>query len=103
MTKTRKRYTNEFKLEAIALIIEHKRTVTDVAESLGVGKSTLQKWLSQYRKEQQGITPETGNALTEEQREIQRLRKENQQLKLERDILKKASALLAQDNLNVYR
>lgn len=51
MTKTRKRYT-------------------DVSESLGFGMSTLQRWVAQYKQEQQGIKPKTGNALTEEQREI---------------------------------
>lgn len=100
---TRKRYSREFKIEAINMVVEQGRKATEVAESLGVGKSTLQKWLTQYRKEQQGIAPKSGNALTAEQREIQQLRKENQRLKMERDILKKASALLALDNLNVYR
>ena len=51
----------------------------------------------------QGQAPASGKALTAEQLEIQQLRKENKQLKMERDILKKASALLALDNLNVYR
>ncbi len=103
MSNKRRRFTTEFKLEAINLVLEHSRKVTEVSATLGIGKSTLQTWLRQYRLEQQGITPEKGKALTEEQREIQRLKKENQRLKLERDILKKASALLAQDNLNAFR
>ncbi len=103
MPTKRKRFTTEFKLEAINLVLEHNRKVTEVSATLGIGKSTLQTWLRQYRLEQQGIAPKQGKALTEEQREIQTLRKQVQQLKLERDILKKASALLAQDNLNVFR
>lgn len=64
-----------------------RKCYTDVSESLGFGMSTLQRWVAQYKQEQQGIKPKTGNALTKEQREIQRLRKQVQQLTLERDIL----------------
>ena len=71
--------------------------------SLGIGKSTLQKWLSQYRQETNGQAPKVGNALTDEQRELQELRKQVKRLTMERDILKKASALLALDSLNGYR
>lgn len=68
-----------------------------------MGVSTLNKWLYQYRQELKGISPASGKALTAEQQELQQLRKRVKQLELERDILKKASALLALDNLNVYR
>lgn len=103
MTNKRKRYSREFKIEAINKVEQEGRKIAEVAQSLGIGKSTLDNWLSKYRKEQQGITPSKGNALTEEHKRIQELEKENKQLKLERDILKKASALLAQDNLSVFR
>ena len=55
------------------------------------------------RQEMGGQAPKVGNALTNEQRELQELRKENKRLRMERDILKKASALLALDSLNGYR
>ena len=58
-----------------------------MANSLGIGKSTLQKWLSQYRQEVSGQAPKVGNALTDEQRELQELRRENKRLRMERDIL----------------
>ncbi len=103
MSIKRKRYSNEFKLEVIGLVVEQDYSVAKASEAMGVGKSTLDRWVRQYKKEKQGITPETGKALTTEQQEIQKLRKENQRLKLERDILKKASALLAQDNLNAFK
>ncbi len=103
MTTQRRRYKTEFKLEVIVLVTEQGYSVAKAAEAMGVGKSTLDKWVRQYKKEKQGIMPETGKALTEEQRELQLLRKANQQLRLERDILKKASALLAQDNLNAFK
>ena len=103
MTTKRREYTREFKLEAISLVIDHKRKIAEVAESLEVGTSTLDNWVRKYRQEQQGITPATGLALTDGQRELQALRKQVKRLTMERDILKKASALLALDSLNGYR
>lgn len=99
MTKVRNQYSAEFKLELIKLIEEQEQKVPDVASQYNVGKSTLEKWLQRYRAEQSGKPLATGRAITPEQQEIQRLKKENAQLRLERDILKKASALLAQDSL----
>ena len=103
MTTKRNQYTRGFKLEAISLVTDHKHKIPDVASSLGIGKSTLQKWLSQYRQEIDGQAPKVGNALTDEQRKLKELRKKNKRLRMERDILKKASALLALDSLNGYR
>ena len=103
MTKVRNQYSPEFKLELIKLIEEQGQKVPDVASQYNVGKSTLEKRLQRYRAEQQGNPISKGNALTEEQREIQRLKREVAQLKLERDILKKASALLAIDTLGFHR
>ena len=102
MTNKRREYTREFKLEAISLVIDHKRKVAEVAESLGIGISTLDNWVRKYRLEQRGVAPTQGLALTDEQRELQQLRKENKRLRMERDILKKASALLASDSLKGY-
>jgi len=102
MTNKRREYTREFKLEAISLVIDHKRKIAEVAESLGIGTSTLDNWVRKYRLEQQGVAPTQGLALTDEQRELQQLRKENKRLRMERDILKKASALLASDSLKGY-
>ena len=99
MTKVRNQYSAEFKLELIKLIEEQGQKVPDVASQYNVGKSTLEKWLQRYRAEQSGKPLATGRAITPEQQEIQRLKKENAQLRLERDILKKVSALLAQDSL----
>jgi transposase len=103
MTNKRREYTREFKLEAISLVIDHKRKIAEIAESLGIGVSTLDNWVRKYRLEQQGVTPTTGLALTDEQRELQALRKQVRRLTMERDILKKASALLALDSLSDYR
>lgn len=80
MTNKRREYTREFKLEAISLVIDHKRKIAEIAESLGIGVSTLDNWVRKYRLEQQGVTPTTGLALTDEQRELQALRKQVRRL-----------------------
>ena len=103
MTKVRKTYTPEFKLEMIKLIEEQGQKIGAVATQYEIGESSLKAWLKRYRAEQQGNPISKGNSLTEEQREIQRLKREVAQLKLERDILKKASALLAIDTLGFHR
>lgn len=70
MTTRRNQHTQEFKLESISLVVEHKLKIPDVASSLGISKSTLQKWLSQYRQEVISQAPKAGNALPDEQREL---------------------------------
>ena len=87
MTTKRREYTREFKLEAVSLVVDYKRKIAEVAESLGIGASTLDNWVRKYKKEQQGIAPATGLALTDEQRELQELRKQVKRLTMERDIL----------------
>ena len=87
MTKVRRTYTPEFKLEMIKLIEEQGQKIGAVATQYEIGESSLKAWLKRYRAEQQGNPISKGNALTEEQREIQRLKREVAQLKLERDIL----------------
>lgn len=103
MTKVRKTYTPEFKLEMIKLIEEQGQKPNNVATQYEIAESTLENWLTRYRREKRDNPITKGNALTEEQREIQRLKKEVAQLKLERDILKKASALLAIETLGFHR
>ena len=87
MTTKRREYTREFKLEAVSLVIDHKRKIAEVAESLGIGTSTLDNWVRKYRQEQQGVAPTQGLVLTDEQRELQELRKQVKRLTMERDIL----------------
>ena len=85
MTKQRKQYSTEFKLEMVKLIEEQNQRIVDAAKQYDIGKSTLENWLKRYRLELQGKPLPTGHASTPEQ-----LRKENAQLRLERDILKMA-------------
>lgn len=86
----------------IALVTEQGYSIRHAADAVGVGKSTLDKWVRQYRQEKQGLTPDVSKALTPEQQEIQQLKKRIKQLELEKDILKQASVLLGAGNLKKY-
>ena len=90
MTQKRKHFSNDFKLEVIDLVTEQGYSVAQASAAMGVGKSTLDKWVRQYRQEKQGITPKDSKALTPEQQEIQQLKKRIKRLELEKDILKKS-------------
>ena len=86
-----RRFSEEFRAEAVRLVIDGGVPVSRACRDLGIGQSTLEKWLAAAK----AGAPE---ALTESEREeLKRLRKENTQLKMERDILKKATAFFARN------
>jgi transposase len=88
------RYTEEFKREAVKLALTSGLPRQAMADDLGVGKSTLGKWISLYRREQQSLHA-GGLPLDELQKELIRLTRENKILREERDLLKKATAFFA--------
>ena len=96
---TRKVYTAEFKREAVRLSEQPDVSVPQIAEELGVSEHSLYKW-RRLAREQGGLAfPGHGKvALTEEQRENQRLRRELERVKQERDILKKAVGFFARES-----
>ena len=94
MGQKRKQYTQEYKEEAVRLSERGDKTVTEVAADLGLNLNMLHRWRGEMRASRQNGThfsPGNGRARDEE---LERLRKENQQLRLERDILKKAMCFL---------
>ena len=95
-------YTPEFKVECALLVLDQGCSVKETAQSMGVGESTLGKWVAKLKKECDGVVSD-GRPITEEQREIFELKKRIQRLELEKDILKKASALLMSDSMNGLR
>ena len=95
----KKSFTHEFKQECINLVLQHKYPVTQAAETMNIGLSTLQRWLRQYRGEIRGNTP-IASAITPEQRRIQELEKQVRQLQSDNDLLKKASAFFAMEMNN---
>ena len=82
----RRIYSDEFKMDAVALIFEHEYSVPEAARHLEMSVKTLQKWKRRYEVENE--TPSVESAAKEE---IISLHKENKQLRMEREILKKAS------------
>ena len=102
MTKTRRNYSPEFRLEAAQLVVDQGYTLQAAADSMGVSKGSMENWVRQLRKERQGETPK-GSALTPEQRRIQELEKQVRRIEMEKEILKKATALLMSDSLNSSR
>ena len=93
--KGKSRYTDEFKAGALRLVAEG-RTPASVAADLGVHSSSLYNWVRQAAVDA-GAGP-AGALSTDEKAELTALRKENRVLKMEREILKKATALFAKEN-----
>ena len=89
MTKQR-RFTKEFEDEAVRLVTTSGRTQREIAEDLGVGLSTLVRWISRSRDRLAEIPDKAPQA--EMAAELRRLRRENEILRHERDILKQATA-----------
>jgi transposase len=89
----RRRFTREFKISAVKLVREQGYTATQAAKSLGVDAASIRGWVEKF-SEEAGQAPSGDGAL---RAEIQRLRKENQRLLMEREILKKATAFFARE------
>lgn len=93
--RARRSFTDEFKAGAVSLVLDEGRTVADVARSLDLTPSGLSGWVEQARADRsKGKTGLT----TEEKQELARLRKENRELRMEREILKKAAAFFAKES-----
>lgn len=92
MAKTRN-FSPEFRLEAAQLVVDQGYTVKAACDAMGVGKSTMEYWVRKLRSERAGKAPR-GEALTTEQREIQELKRRLRRSEEEKEILKKATALL---------
>jgi transposase len=92
--KVARRYDREFKQSAVALV-QSGRSINEVARDLGVSGWSLRQWI-RLAKEGQGLKePTTVASETPEQRELRRLRQENDYLRRQRDILKKALGILS--------
>lgn len=95
MTK-RKRYTKEFKLDAIRLVTEHGYSRAEAGSNLGINANMLGRWVQEFL-EDDGQAFRGNGKLMPEQQELRRLRVENRQLRLEREILKKATAFFVKE------
>jgi transposase len=94
--RKRRAFTNEFKAETVRLVVEGKRTISEVARDLDLTESALRLWVRQAEIDAGRGKP--GELTTAEREELQRLRREVKTLRLEREILKKAAAFFAKEN-----
>jgi len=94
--KTRRKYTQEFKEEAVKLITNQGYSFAEAGRNLGVNPNVLSRWKREIEKAE-GSGLSSTNAVSI-QAELKRLRKENKQLRQEREILKKAAVFFAKES-----
>jgi transposase len=93
------KYTREFREEAVKLVTEEKLSLLEAAHRLSLPASTLANWVKASKSGKLGEIGKTYRPLTEIEMELSRVKKENVELKMERDILKKAAAYFARESL----
>ena len=93
--QARKKYTQEYKDEAVELVISSGRPIAEIARNLGINEGTLANWVNTAKKS--GKLKEKPLD-TDERAELRELRDENRRLRMERDFLKKAAAWFAKEN-----
>jgi transposase-like protein len=93
------RYTKELREEAVKLVTEEKLSLPEAARRLSLPPSTLGNWLKACKEGRLGAIGKTYRPLTEIEMELARVKKENAEFKMERDILKKAAAYFARESL----
>ena len=92
---TRRKYTDEFKDEAVKLVTEQGYKITEAARNLDIHDSVLRRWIKERSSEGEGNSSESGRT----QAELKRLKRENERLRMEREILKKAAAFFAKESV----
>jgi len=95
----RRRYTKEFREEAVKLITEEKMSLPEAARRLSLAPSTIGNWVKAYKAGKLGEIGQSYRPLTEMEMELSRAKKELAEVKMERDILKKAAAYFAKESL----
>lgn len=89
-TRNYRKYDEDFKQGAVALVVETGKPIAQVARELGINDGTLGNWVARARRDQDG----GDMPLSESERaELARLRKENTELRMQRDVLKRSVAL----------
>ncbi len=96
---TRRTFSPEFRLESAQLVVDQSYSIREAATAVGVGHSTMDRWVRQLRQERNGQTPKA-TAMTPEHKRIKELEKRIRVIEEQNEILKKATALLMSDSLN---
>ncbi len=94
--RAKRSFSDEFRAGAVRLVLDEGKTVAQVARDLDLTPSALRGWVERARADRGQAKP--GVLTTAEKDELARLRKENRELRMERDILKKAAAFFAKEN-----
>ena len=90
----RKKYSKEFKLDAVSLVLEQEYTKSEAARSLGINPNLLGRWIKQFEL-QDGQSFRGNGKLSPEQEQIRELKNQVKRLELEKEILKKATVFFA--------
>ena len=96
MERKRRRFSDEYKAETVRLIERSGKSIGQLALELGIGQTALRRWMAEAAIEA-GRGP-AGALKRAEREELVELRRENQRLRMEREILKKATAFFAKEN-----
>jgi len=95
-TRNYRKYDEDFKQGAVALVVQTGKPIAQVARELGVNEGTLGNWVTVWRSEHAGEDPPLGIS---ERAELAQLRRDNQTLRMEREFLKKAAAFFATEQI----
>jgi transposase len=93
---TRRKFTSEYRAEAVELVIDSGRPVAEIARDLGINEGTLGNWVNMAKKRGEFTEKPLGS---DERAELKQLREENRRLRMEREILKKAAAWFAKESM----
>ncbi len=93
------RYTREFREEAVKLVTEERLSLPEAGRRLSLAPSTIASWVKAYKAGRLGEIGKTYRPLTDVEMELARTKKELAEVKMERDILKKAAAYFAKESL----
>jgi transposase len=94
---SRRLFTREFKIETVKMATGNNTSVNQVAQDMGIHPNTLYRWVRQFSDKSEASFPGKGHLVSSEAETIRQLKRENERLKMERDILKKAMAIFSSD------
>src|SRR5665811_2354817 len=93
MVMKRKNFSPEYREEAVKMVLESSRPIAQVARELGLNEGTLGNWVNKYRKDHAGEEPPLN---VDERARLRELERDNRDLRMETEFLKKAAAYFAQ-------
>lgn len=94
MSQRRRKFSPEFRDEAVKMVIEMSRPIAEVARELGLNEGTLGNWVHRYRKEHAGEEPPLS---VDERARLREAERQVRELRMENEFLKKCAAYFAQD------